>query len=687
MRNFLADVKPTICRLEIKPHWEALTDKERLYAHHLSRASHWGTRTVLRQVSPESEDIYDLILTVHKAVNGDYEALAKKTGVDSESVDQYVNFSAQFLGNLGNYKSFGDVKFVPRVSKGDFSKIASIDSKSAHLFNKVRTQLYSVEPASTTLLGYPSKGHVTAYYGGNITEEEIKVINLFTGDLGLLPENSRVFKVADKQFVFKIASAQTKPNGEFKDSYELPNGIGALKLEYGDSAAEFSHIAEEIKNGIPYVANEHQKKTLEAYYQSFYNGSMEQHKESQRNWVKDIGPKVESNIGFIETYRDPAGVRGEWEGLVAMVNQEQTKKFGVLVSQAGKYIEQLPWSKDFEKSLFSPPDYTSLEVLTFAGSGIPAGINIPNYDDIRTTIGFKNVSLGNVLSAKSPDEKSTFLTPEDAALFDRLRSAAFEVQVGIHELLGHGSGKLLTELPDGTFNFDKENPPISPLTNQPVKTWYKKGETWSSVFGPVSGTYEECRAESVAMYLCPDQDLLKVFGHTENSTDVGTNEEIPYISYLMMARAGLLGLEFWDPSTGKWGQPHMQARYALASVFLRAGHDFLKFEYTKEDYSDLTVRLDRTKINTVGRKAVGEFLQKLHIYKATADVENGIKFYNEITTVTPEMAQLRDIVLAKKLPRKQFVQANTVLKDGKAVLVEYEQSPIGMIQSFAERDV
>ena len=87
---------------------------------------------------------------------------------------------------------------------------------------------------------------------------------------------------------------------------------------------------------------------------------------------------------------------------------------------------------------------------------------------------------------------------------------------------------------------------------------------------------------------------------------------------------------------------------------------------------------------------MGEYLQKIHIYKATADVETGGSFYRGMTDVDMEFwgTKVRDVVLKNKQPRKVFVQANTTLDEasGKVSIKHYEASPAGMIQSWADRE-
>lgn len=605
-----------------------------------------------------------------------------------------------FLGNSGNYKSFGDSKFIPRCGEDVFKALAATSPKAEEHFKATNGAIHKENDQALMHLGFPDEGHMTTYYpdSHDITKAEIDAISAWSEKKGLLPENNRLRKTKDGVFEILIASAVMQVPAEGGDigkdtEFVIEDGTlkgKTVKLVYGDYSKEMKAIAEYMKKAAENADNETQKEMHLAYAKSFEGGSLLAFKDSQRAWIRDKGPMVECNIGFIETYRDPAGVRGEWEGFAAVVNMERTRAFGDLVAAAPALIPILPWSQDFEKDKFLSPDFTSLEVLTFAGSGIPAGINIPNYDDIRQTEGFKNVSLGNVLGAKAPNEKIPFIAESDRAVYDKYRDAAFEVQVGLHELTGHGCGKLLQETSPGNFNFDKENPPISPLTGKPVTSWYKPGQTWGSVFGGIAGSYEECRAELVAMFLSCEFPVLKIFGFGDGTVDMdGEAGDLLYVSYLSMARAGLNSLATYDPIKKKWGQAHSQARFSILQCFLQAGDGFCKLEYKADDLSDLTIKIDRSKIMTSGREAVKDYLQKIHIYKATADVDTAIKFYTDMTT--PEepfwATKVRDVVVANIEPRKVFVQANTSVDEGtgKVGLKHYDASLAGMVESWAER--
>jgi dipeptidyl-peptidase-3 len=150
-----------------------------------------------------------------------------------------------------------------------------------------------------------------------------------------------------------------------------------------------------LQKAIPYAANEHQKHMLEHYIEHYKTGSIESHKESQRKWIKDKGPVVESNMGWIETYIDPTNERAYYEGWVAIVDKPKSEKFQNLVTNSETIIPLLPWPRHMEKDSFLAPDFTTLDIVAFACNGCPLGINIPNYDDIRETEGFKNVFLNN----------------------------------------------------------------------------------------------------------------------------------------------------------------------------------------------------------------------------------------------------------------------------------------------------
>jgi dipeptidyl-peptidase-3 len=110
----------------------------------------------------------------------------------------------------------------------------------------------------------------------------------------------------------------------------------------------------------------------------------------------------------------------------------------------------------------------------------------------------------------------------------------------------------------------------------------------------------------------------------------------------------------------------------------------IKCDSTKQS---LVVEVDRSKIRTHGKPALGRMLLRLHMYRCTADVQACRSYYEELSKVDGEYSTWRDIVLANQEPKWVFVQANTFLKGDQVSLREYDATEEGVIQSWAERMV
>ena len=72
---------------------------------------------MLLQTSPESPSIFRLLLRLARAQDtASLRAVALAAGLNDQQVDAFFVYCSGFLGNMGNYKGFGDSKFVPNLS-------------------------------------------------------------------------------------------------------------------------------------------------------------------------------------------------------------------------------------------------------------------------------------------------------------------------------------------------------------------------------------------------------------------------------------------------------------------------------------------------------------------------------------------------------------------------------------------
>ncbi len=303
-------------------------------------------------------------------------------------------------------------------------------------------------------------------------------------------------------------------------------------------------------------------------------------------WVRDQASAVDTINGFIEVYMDPRGTKGAWEGIVYYVNAEKTRRIQTLATHAQWFEDHMPWEPRFRKPQVAGITATAIDVVVETGDSgpmTPMGINLPNDQAIREQYGSKSVSLSNVNEAyefSTPEGmRSEFSwSDEEAARGKRWGAFAQDLTTGMHEVIGHGSGRMAETV---------TAPPHLLLKEQ-----------YSAI--------EESRADLVALYFLPDPKLVEL-----GLVPAGHQDEIVQAEFEYFVRNALVQLRRVREGT-QLEEDHMRNRQMIVS-WLRA--HTAAIDVRRRDGKTYFVMTDAQAF----REGVGRLLAEVQRIKAEGD--------------------------------------------------------------------
>ena len=90
---------------------------------------------------------------------------------------------------MGNYHSFGDLKFIPDLSPAIFETILrsnplTKDKKNIYnelidvLYKQIKTEIFNIDKPYTQL-NFPEEGGVTGYFSRNMTKNDLNLVQEF----------------------------------------------------------------------------------------------------------------------------------------------------------------------------------------------------------------------------------------------------------------------------------------------------------------------------------------------------------------------------------------------------------------------------------------------------------------------------------------------------------------------------
>jgi dipeptidyl-peptidase III len=390
------------------------------------------------------------------------EGLMRAAPADTNVRRKLTDFTKLFWANRGNHNDQTAQKFLPEFSFEELKGAAHSALASGAFANPayglapIRTAVEldrELDELRPSLFDTAFEPTITAKSPrGKLDILEASANNFYSGvslaDLkdfhDAHPLDSRLVKVNGK-LVEEVYRAGT-PDGK------IPPGRYALFLGKAIGYLEKARaVAEPGQSGV-----------IEALIRYYQTGDPADWVRFGILWVQN-NPPVDFANGFIEVYRDARAAKGTSQSFVTITDQKMNHLMTTLAANAQYFEDHAPWLPQYKKQGVKPPVAKAVETVVETGDFHvnTVGDNLPNENEIREKYGSKSFLFTG--SSRAIEEARGFgaleefaATPEEITLGKKYGQEASDLLTALHEIIGHGSGKMNPKFPNGTESILKE---------------------------------------------------------------------------------------------------------------------------------------------------------------------------------------------------------------------------------------
>ena len=404
------------------PGWENLTLKEQKLVYFLTQAGLSGRDIMWDQNYRHNLTIRTALEHVYTTFKGD------------KSTSNWIAFEV-FLKRIwfsnGIHHHYSNAKMVP-----DFSSdylVSILNSTSTTLKGEAFDVLFNDKDL---------KKVNQAKDIDNVAESAVNFYGLGITNLDVETFYSKIQSPnPEKPLSHGLNSQLVKVDGQIQERVYKSGGL------YGTAIDEIVKWLE-LAKGV--AENEPQENALALLIKYYNTGDLQTWDDYNVAWTAATEGNIDYINSFIEVYNDPLGYRGSYETIVQIKDFDMSEKMAVLSENAQWFEDNSPLFPEHKKKNVVGVSYKTVNVAGEAGDASPTtpiGVNLPNANWIRASVGSKSVSLGNITNAYNNsgssgrlkefvhDQKEYELEKMYGKIGDKLHTA-------LHEVVGHASGQL-----------------------------------------------------------------------------------------------------------------------------------------------------------------------------------------------------------------------------------------------------